>query len=112
MPFVMKTNDTRPRLKAQLMQTDPNNAALMIPVDLTNATDVRFIMATPNGTVKIDKTITVVNAVEGRVEVPWLPGDTDTAGDYRGEFEVTTGTDVQTFPSEGYIAITMVEDLD
>ena len=113
MAFIMKRNDTRPIYKAQLTQTDPANPANQIPVDLTAATQVRFLMKVNplTGTPKVNAAATVTDAVNGKVQYTWAALDTDTAATYFVEFEVHWGTDLQTFPSDDYLSITIKEDL-
>lgn len=86
------------------------------PLDLTNATAVTFhmaIQALEPGTPKVEAACTITDAVNGRVSYAPAAGDTDTAGTYLAEFEVTwnDGT-VQTLPRKGYLTIDITEDLD
>ena len=42
----------------------------------------------------------------------WQTGDTDTAGTFQGEFEVTyTSGEIETFPNDGYIGIEVLADI-
>lgn len=109
--FSMKRNDTRPRYKAQLTQSDPLAPATQIPVDLSTATSVRFLMS-KDGSVKVNAPATVTDAVNGRVEYTWIPADTNESGVYLAEWEVSWGGDKQTFPSEGYLTVSITEDLN
>jgi NADPH-dependent ferric siderophore reductase len=111
MAFQMKRHDTRPVYKAQLRQTDPNDASATIPVDLTTATAVKFIMSN-NNTIKVNAAATVTDAANGRVQYTWIAADTDTSGVFNVEWQVSWGTDKQTFPSAGYSSITISDDLD
>jgi hypothetical protein len=44
--------------------------------------------------------------------VPLEPGDTDTAGTYWAEFEVTFGDGrVETYPNRGYLTVNIEPDL-
>lgn len=109
--FTIKRNDTLPKLEVTLQQ---NNAVY----NLTGAT-VKFIMKKAGAaSAKVDATATVVDAASGEVEYAWDDGvgDTDTEGEYNGEFEVTTsGGDILTFPNGAddtdYFTIEIVEDL-
>ena len=48
----------------------------------------------------------------GRVKYVWQTGDTDTAGTFQGEFEVTyTSGEIETFPNDGYIGIEVLDDI-
>lgn len=112
----MKRNDTTPAFEATLCY--PADAA----VDLSTATSVRFLMATATAgarELKVDGLATVVqtgagvDAVnKGLVRYGWVVGDTDTAGGYDIEFEVTwsDGTK-QTFPDDGYFRFSIAPDL-
>lgn len=110
MAFKMKRNDTRPIYKAQLTQADENDPEIQVPVDLTSATAVKFIMS-KDGTVKVNQAAVVSDAANGRVQYTWVAGDTSLSGTFNVEWEVSWGTDKQTFPSEGYLTITIEDDL-
>lgn len=106
MAILMKAGDTAPAVRATLLDADNE------PVNLTGAT-VRFIMATK----ATPRVVAVDDAAElgdgpGKVVYQWVEGDTDTAGAYDVEFEVTfTDSTVQTFPTEGYLDCTIEDDL-
>lgn len=107
----LKKNDLLPVLEAQIAYRD-NTLALNIPL----GTPVVFTM-TPVGstTPKINRqTATVVSSTAGVVTVryAWQPGDTDTVGDYRGEFEFTLNSDEPlTAPTNGYLTVRIQDDL-
>lgn len=109
----LKRNDTAPALEATV--TDENG-----PVDLTGATAVVFKMATATesgrtlvpGALVLTGTGSLVDAASGVVQYDWVPGDTATSGRFFGEFEVTlAGGKLRTFPTLGYISITITDDL-
>lgn len=106
MKTYIKQNDTSPALVGQLFNPDGSNP------DLTGAT-VKFIMrSSSGGAAKVDASATVVTASTGRVKYTWSAGDTDTVGEYEGEFEVTfSGGAVQTYPNKGYLKIEVTDDL-
>ena len=104
--FTIKENDTSPALTATLQ--DDDGAA----VDITGAS-VRFHMVKLNETAtKIDAAADIVSEALGQVKYQWLTADTDTAGIYRGEWEVTysDGT-IETFPNDDMMEINIYEDL-
>jgi hypothetical protein len=102
---VIKRGDTRHALKAILKD------AAGIPVDLTGCT-VRFAMAPLGKFAIISRAAHVENAVAGEVWVVWAPGETDTSGIYRAEFQVTYRDGRKgTFPNDGYISIRILDDI-
>lgn len=101
----IKRDDTQPDIEATL-QYDDGSA-----IDLSGAT-VKFIMASQSGTVKVNTTATVVDAVAGKVKYQWQTGDTDTAGTYYAEFEVTfPGGKKLTVPNQNHLVVVVVDDL-
>lgn len=112
----MKTNDTAPAMWYRLPIYESGSAIL------TGAT-VRFIMRPVGSEIaKIDNDAEIPSAVsaggvsyagsDGVLQYQWVTGDTDTAGEFSGEFEVTLASGkVRTFPPEGYIRLNFTEDL-
>ena len=101
--FFIKRGDTSPSLQYTLSPT----------TDLTGATVV-FNMSTANrSSVKVSRqTAVVVDAANGIVRYDWQSADTDTAGDFLGEFEVTyADTKVETFPNSDDIDISIGKDI-
>lgn len=104
--FYIKRNDTGEALQCTLVDglgTAPN---------LTGAS-VRFLMRREGkSTAKVSAAAEVVSADGGVVRYVWQAGDTDAAGDYEGEFEVTfIDGKVMTFPSSRYIQISILSDV-
>ena len=93
----MKTNDTTPNFRA-VIYTVTGDPAVASVVNLTGAT-VKFIMRQSGvSTAKVDTAASVVVAADGTVQYEWVAADTDTAGDYLAEFEVTdSSADVTTY---------------
>jgi hypothetical protein len=122
MTWTMKAHDTRPAyvavLKDQVGTPDEG------PLDLTDATEVRFKMrraSQPDTTgPAVDQPMDIVDAVNGIVSYTWQIGDTDGAGDYNIEFEITwIDGGVETVPNgptddhpDGYLNLTIYDDLD
>lgn len=112
--FTIKRNDTRPRLVTTLL-TDFGTAQEG-PLDLTTATAVKFLMrlasAAPGSVPKVNAVAAISDAAAGVVTYTWAVGDTDVAGTFEGEFQVTWSDDgVETVPNDTYISIEVVDDL-
>lgn len=107
--IVMRVNDQLPYLDATL--SDANGA-----YDLSTDT-VRFVMRSTSNEVIVDQTSTgdnvvVLGATSGRVRYKWQSTDTETSGNYLGEFEVTNALDERlTFPNNGHIEIVLTPEL-
>lgn len=103
--FHLKRGDTSPSLLYALSPAT---------TDLTGAT-VRFNLRPANGgSVKVSRAAAVVVTETGTptVRYDWQAADTDTAGYFDGEFEVTyAGGAIETFPNSGYIRVTIGEDI-
>lgn len=107
--FQIKAHDRKPSLAVTL-------TAGGVPLDLTNATTIDFIMknkAVP-GTIKVNAPAAIVApATSGKVRYDWLAADTDTAGEYQAEFEIHwSDGKPQTAPTDSYITIDVLADLD
>ena len=97
--FNIKQFDTRPSLVATLTAA---------ATDVISS--VKFKMSDKTGAVKINTGASPVTQPSvssgGVVKYGWVAGDTDVAGDFRGEFTVTFNDGrVETYPNRGYIAI-------
>lgn len=108
--FQIKAHDRLPAFRVQL-QNEVDGS----PVDLTNATGVKFIMVTdPARTATISATAVMETPLtQGIVRYDWAAVDTATPGKFLGEWEVTwTGGKKQTFPTQTYHTIEVLADLD
>lgn len=107
MAFRIKTNDTSPKLAVTLEDALGNAIGLA-------GCSARFHMkAFGASSLKIDSVATITDVVAGKVEYSWTGTDTDTAGTYYGEIEVTyADAKIETFPNSGYFTIIIKEDLD
>lgn len=95
--FYIKQGSRLPILQVALLDGEKD------AVDLTTASTVKFSMvANDSTTPKVSlQTATVTDATNGEVEYAWGASDTDTEGDYYGEFLVTWGDGKQErFPSQ------------
>ncbi len=107
MAFRIKTNDTSPKLAVTLED------ALGNPIGLAGCAARFHMKAFGASSLKIDDVASIEDDVNGIVEYAWQVGDTDTAGTYYGEIEVTYADNtVETFPNNGYFTIIIKEDLD
>lgn len=105
-PFFIKQGDTLEEIERTLVSSGG------LGINLTTVTGVRFHMWTVLHVLKINQPAAVVNAAAGIVKYVWVAGDTDTAGRYQGEFEVTfVGGKKITVPSGGYIPITILPEI-
>lgn len=101
--ITIKRNDTKDNLKATLSNDKG-------PVDLTGST-VNFIMA-KHGVVKTKRQADIQDAINGIVWFVFDDVDTDKTGEYQAEFEVTFSDGrIETFPSDDYITINIIDDL-
>lgn len=106
MAFTIKQSDTSPSLQATLKDANGN------PVNLNGCT-IRFHMKSLSGAVVVDQLMTIVNAAGGVVRYNWQPSDTDEAGTYYAEFEVTySDLSIETFPNTDNIAIVITPELN
>jgi hypothetical protein len=106
----MKQHDLEPAFAATLY--NGTDELTRVPVDLTTATAVVFILKR-KGTIIINRrAMTVVSPTAGTVSMPWVSGDTANTGAHQAEIEVTwPGTRPQTFPANGTITIFIEPDL-
>lgn len=103
-----KRNDTYPDLTVTLK--DSAGSA----VDVSGAT-VKFIMrAVAESVPKVNAAMSfVTDGSNGQVKYEWLAADTDEAGMYWAEYQVTyAGGDIQTFPTVGWDRVLIYGDLE
>jgi hypothetical protein len=105
--FFIKQNDNTPRLDVAL-QDDKGR-----PVDLTGATTVFHMRNSADDTLKIDGgSTTILAATRGELRYSWTVANTNTAGNFEAEFQVTyPDTTIQTFPDDGYIDVIITDDV-
>jgi len=104
--FCIKQGDLSPAF--QLTLKDSAGTA----VNLTGSTVRLHLYTQDKATVVLDKSATLVDAVNGVVKYEWVDGDTDDAGWFWVEFEVTyADSTVETFPNSGYIGVVIEPQL-
>lgn len=102
----MKAGDLSPSITATLTYADGSI------IDLTPATNPRFLMRAPgSSTLKVDGTAVLVAASQGRVRYDWVDGDTDTPGNYQAEWEFTIAGKKLTVPNDTYMIVRIAGDL-
>ena len=102
--FYLKEGDTSPSLLYALSPAT---------VDLTGASVV-FNMRRKGDAVKVNRAAAMIVTTTGTptVRYDWNAADTDTAGIYEAEFEVTySGGAVETFPNSDFIAVLISGDI-
>jgi hypothetical protein len=102
--FKIKRGDTSPALRFALSPAS---------VNLT-AASVVFNMRHVSGTVKLNRKAASIITATGTptVEYEWATDDTDTAGLYQAEFEVTYNDATrETFPNGDFITVLITGDI-
>lgn len=112
--FTIKTHDTAPFIAQTLLDYAGN------PVDIAGAS-VIFVMSTfgeapgyvLSETASNDQTADhLTDGTTGYVSYEWQDGDTEVAGSYVAEWEVTfLDGEVETFPNGGHVDIAIEEHL-
>jgi hypothetical protein len=83
-------------------------------IDLSSGvTGVKFIMRDPNtGTAKVNAACTITTAASGIVTYEWIADDTDTAGTYNAEWQITYDNGKKlTVPNDTYETVVVKADL-
>lgn len=103
--FNIKQNDRLPAIQASLVAG--NGAA----VNLVGST-VTFNMRDSSGASKVSAgACTILDAANGVVSYAWGTTDTNTAGTFTAEFEVTNGGLTETFPNDSNITVVITAEL-
>lgn len=130
--FLMKRGDTDPSLRVQLREPDPADSTglTMRAWPVPSGATVKFTMRDsadfasetrtgfPAGAPKIHANATVDASDRSIVTYGWDgAGDTDTNGTFRGEIEVTAGSEIRSFPTgrtidTNFLTILIVDDAD
>ena len=106
--FVIKRHARRPFLRMYVKDQDGN------AFDFTGAASVTFILSDSSGALVFAKAGVIETPVtSGYLKYEWADGDTATAGEYRGEFDVLyAGGQKLTVPTKGNLLVKIYEDLD
>lgn len=85
----MFRGDVLPELLIDLVDYDPNTL-IELPKDLSAVGVLVKFKAIPKegGAIKINGTLTAVDAINGKFKYPWLVVDTDTEGEFLGEISI------------------------
>lgn len=111
MAFTIKRDDTRPVYVVPLVS---DFGGANDPIPLGDATEVLFIMraAGETGAPKVNAEADITDAPNGEVTYTWATGDTDEAGEFEVEFQITwSDGGVQTVPNDSYFTVIVKEDL-
>ena len=107
--FEIKQDDTWPPLGDAVEPVVLSDARGVI--NLTGAT-VDFFAKHESGTPIIEGACTILTAADGEIMYEWEAADTDTAGEYTFEFQITFGDGKKaTVPTSGYKSLTIHPDI-
>lgn len=110
MTFTIVQNDTAPPISSRLADSG-------VPIDLSNASNVRFHMENNKSEVIVndDQTgrVNIVDVDLGEVEYVWRSEDTNQPGTYYAEWQVLYDDGkIETFPSSRKIRVEIVEGIE
>jgi hypothetical protein len=107
--FTIKKGDTLPILAVVLK----DGAGTPVDVSTASAKTFRMRKADASAHVRtVDRACAfTTDGSNGAVQIALTADETAIPGDYFGEFAITIGSDIQTFPSDSYIAIKVVDAL-
>ena len=107
MAFTIKKGDTSPSIQSTLKDSAG------VAVNITGSTVKIHMKAVGSSSLKVDQTMTIVDASGGVVKYDWSSSDTDTVGTYYVEFEVTKADNsVETFPNNGNAVVVITSSLN
>lgn len=111
-PFLIKRNDTYPNLMLKIRTQGEFNQP--VSFNLSGVTATTFSMSDSDGNLKISSAeAEILNNVNGTMQYSWIDGDTDTSGNFKGEFELffIDGKKIS-IPKTGFISIFIADDLN
>jgi len=105
----IKKGSTKPSIHFRLFNMDT-----YLPIDLTGA-EIKFFMEGPENSTDIKKFQgegdVVVSPLTGIGKYEWHPGDTDTPGIYKSDFEITLSDGIKIrVPDKDDFIMILVED--
>ena len=105
--FHIKQNDTSPTLDV-FLRDDKGRI-----VSVTGATVLFHLRLASDLAAKITNgSVTLVDSGAGHVRYTFTAANTDTAGTYQGEFQVTfADATIESFPNNGYIKVVITDDV-
>lgn len=104
--FYIKRGDRLPTLARQLKWQDET------PIDLTGCTVTWKMVDKKTRAVKVNAAATIVSAAEGRVEYDWQVVDTNAAGHFEGEWQITYPDARRlTVPNMNFVTVHVVDSL-
>lgn len=105
--FVIKRGDLEPPISATILDASGT------PVNLTGATAPTLVLRPTTGgaALRLTTGTSIVSAAAGTIKHVWQSGETTTAAEYNGEWEVTwPSSRPQTFPTEGTFTVSIEQD--
>lgn len=108
--FWIKKGDTSPAIEATL--EDSKGDAIDLSSSGKDASSVDFHMVDSADNTIVDSSATFVDKANGKVSYSWSSGDTDEAGLFEAEWEVTynDGT-IETFPNFENLVVNITDEL-
>lgn len=110
--FTIKRNDTLPAL--QICLIDRGCLGGKESYSLSGVTGVTFTMVSDCSEYKIfAKTASIISSSAGTIQYDWEVGDTNEAGDFKGEFQLLySDGNKMSVPQNGQISIHIPKDLN
>lgn len=110
--FELKRHATRPYLRFKVTQIDESDVESAF--DFTGALTATFLLYDSDGVQKVSSGAIIESPKSsGVLRYMWQSSDTDTAGEFRAEFDVNYGGGVKlTLPLETHLMVRVYEDLN
>ncbi|ELY47319.1 hypothetical protein [Natronorubrum sulfidifaciens] len=103
--FIIRQGDTAPAIRATLR----DRSGVAIPLE---DAFIEFRMRDRDGNLLIRDSAGTDPDEVGVVIYEWQPGDTDRAGVFRSEWQVTyPDGGIETFPNMGYLTVYVIDDV-